>query len=72
MYELSALGQLVARAVLQVVPQAPGLGLSRAPCEIAVLDQVGQPSVRRIRVELDAIVGERGCDLGRGLVGQKA
>jgi hypothetical protein len=37
-----------------------------------MLDEIGQPSVGRVRVELDPLVGQRGCDLSRGLVGQQA
>jgi len=72
MHELAALGQLVTRAVLQVVTQTSGLSLARAPGEIAVLNEIGQPSVRRVRVQLDPLVSQRRCNLGRRLVGQQA
>jgi len=72
MYELTALGQLIAGAVLQVVTQAPGLGLAGAAGEVSVLNEIGQPGVCRLRVELDPLFGQRGCHLGRGPVRQQA
>ena len=70
--ELAPLGQLVARAVAQVVLQAARLGLARAAGEVAVLDQVGEARIDGVLVEVDSRIGQPGRDLGGGLVGQHA
>ena len=66
-----ALGELVAGAVAQVVLQAARLGLPRAAREVAVLDEVGQPRVDGVLVELEPGIRQALRDLGGGLVGQQ-
>lgn len=71
--QLTALGELVAGAGGEVLPDAAGLGLTRAAREVAVADQVGQPGVDDVDVELQAVrVAQAVGDLARGQVGQQA
>ena len=70
--ELPALGQLVAGAVREVLPDVAGLGLARAAGEVAVLDEVGEPGVDRVGVELEALLRQAVDHLGRRLVGEEA
>jgi hypothetical protein len=72
LYQLAALGELVTRAVLQVLAQTARLGLARAAGQVAVLHQIRQPRVDRLGVEHHALRGQPLRHLRRGLVGQQA
>jgi hypothetical protein len=55
MHELTTLRELVAGTVGEVLPDAAGFRLAGAAGEIAVLDEVGEPRIRGLCVQLDAL-----------------
>ena len=72
MDQLAALGELVAGAGGEVLPDAARLGLARAAGEVAVADQVGQPGVDEVDVELQPVLRRSERRRPRGRTGPTA